>query len=285
MNFNKLENINYSFNDYPVLIEYARLSSYPDFRALNHWHDDFEFTYIIDGQMNYNVNGTVIPLPTGTGIFINSKQMHFGFSKDRQDCLFLCIVFNPTLLCVNAALEEEYVTPIIASSHPFLKLSMHQPTQKKILAALLALRDSAQSKLLIQAKLFAIWHDLYQIFPKSPNSVSESNSDFSLLKAVLIFIESNYQKRLTLADLSEHFAVSKSKLIKLFHRYLQQTPIDYLNSFRIKKACQLLTTTELPITEISFNVGFNDSSYFAKTFKQKMRKTARQYRKEHTENN
>lgn len=285
MDFNKLENINYSFSNYPVLIEYARLSSYPDFRAFNHWHDDFEFTYIIDGQMNYNVNGIVIPLPKGTGIFVNSKQMHFGFNKAHQDCLFLCVVFNPTLLCVNAALEEEYVTPIINSNHPFLRLSKHQPVQKKILAALPALRDSAQSKLLIQAKLFAIWHDLYQIFPKSSNSVSESSSDFALLKAVLTFIESNYQKRLTLADLSEHFAVSKSKLIKLFNRYLQQTPIDYLNSFRIKKACQLLTATEFPITEISFNVGFNDSSYFAKNFKQKMRKTARQYRKEHTENN
>lgn len=179
--------------------------------------------------MNYNVNGTVIPLPKGVGIFINSKQMHFGFSKDHQDCLFLCIVFNPTLLCVNAALEEEYVTPIIDSNHPFLKLSMHQPIQKKILSALLALRDSAQSKLLIQAKLFTIWHDLYPIFPKSPGSGSERSNDFALLKAVLTFIESNYQKRLTLADLSEHFAVSKSKLSQpprnLFRGLWANTPL------------------------------------------------------------
>lgn len=281
MDFHELENVDYSFSDYPVLIEYTTLSSYPDFRAINHWHDDFEFTYIFAGQMDYNVNGTIITLSKGNGIFVNSKQMHFGFNANHQDCLFLCVVFKPTLLCINSAFEEEYVKPIINNGVPFLKLSEQNPLQKKILLSLLTLKDSAQSKLTIQARLFAIWNDLYQLLPKSSQNVLKKSADFSLLKRVLIFIESNYQNRLTLADLVTEFSISKSKIIKLFNRYLQQTPIEYLNSFRIKKACQLLTSTELPITEISFKVGFNDSSYFAKTFKQKMRETAREYRKGH----
>ncbi|WP_267202554.1 helix-turn-helix domain-containing protein [Limosilactobacillus kribbianus] len=281
MDFHELENVDYSFSDYPVLIEYTNLSSYPDFRAINHWHDDFEFTYIFAGQMNYNVNGTIITLSKGNGIFVNSKQMHFGFNSNHQDCLFLCVVFKPTLLCINSAFEEEYVKPIINNGVPFLKLSEQNPLQKKILLSLLTLKDPAQSKLAIQARLFAIWNDLYQLLPKFSQNALGKSADFSLLKRVLIFIESNYQNRLTLADLVKEFSISKSKIIKLFNRYLQQTPIEYLNSFRIKKACQLLTSTELTITEISFKVGFNDSSYFAKTFKQKMRETAREYRKDH----
>lgn len=284
MDFNKLENIDYSFNDYPILIEYTNLSSYPDFRAINHWHDDFEFTYVIDGQMDYNVNGTVITLSKGNGIFVNSKQMHFGFNKKHQDCLFLCVVFKPMLLCVNSVFEEEYVSPIIDSGLPFLKLSKQDSIQREVLSSLLTLKDGTQSKLAIQAKLFTIWNGLYQTFPKLQKNNLEENGDFSLLKTILIFIESNYQNKLTLFALAEKFGMSRSKLIKLFNRYLQQTPIDYLNNFRIKKACQLLSSTELTITEIGFKVGFNDSSYFAKTFKQKMRKTARDYRKEHGRN-
>ncbi len=281
MDFNKLENINYSFENYPLLIEYANLSSYPDFRAINHWHDDFEFTYIFDGQMEYNVNGNIITLSKGEGIFVNSKQMHFGFNSKHHECLFLCLVFKPTLLCINSSFEEEYVKPIINNSLPFLKLSERDLSQKMILSTLLTLRDRKQSRLAIQAKLFAIWDNLYQLLPNTQKNILEKNNDFSLLKSMLIFIESNYQHKLTLADLVKKFGTSKSKIIKLFNRYLQQTPIEYLNSFRIKKACQLLSSTGLAITEIGFRVGFNDSSYFAKTFKQKMRKTARDYRKEH----
>lgn len=279
MDFNELENVDYSFNDYPVLIEYAKLSSYPDFRAINHWHDDFEFTYIVAGQMDYNVNGTNVTLSKGNGIFVNSKQMHFGFNPQHHECIFLCIVFKPTLLCINSTFEKEYVKPIINNCLPFLKLSQQNPLQKKILLTLLALKDSAQSKLAVQTNLFAIWNDLYQLLPRSPQSHLEKGSDFALLKAILIFIEDHYHNKLTLSDLVQEFSISKSKIIKLFKRYLQQTPIEYLNSFRNKKACQLLSTTELPITEVGFTVGFNDSSYFAKTFKQKMRKTAREYRK------
>lgn len=173
MDFNKLENIDYSFANYPVLIEYTNLSSYPDFRAINHWHDDFEFTYVFSGHMKYNVNGTVINLSKGNGIFVNSKQMHFGFNLKHQDCLFLCIVFKPTLLCINSAFEEEYVKPIINNSLPFLKLGEQNSLQKEILSSLLTLKDSEQSKLAIQTKLFAIWNDLYQIIPKSQKNFLE----------------------------------------------------------------------------------------------------------------
>lgn len=285
MDLRNLENVNYSFSDYPVLIEYDNLSSYPDFRAINHWHDDFELTYIFDGQMDYNINGKIITLSKGNGIFVNSKQMHFGFNSKHQNCLFLCIVFKPTLLCTNSIFEKEYVKPIINNGLPFLKLNNQDPLQGEILSLLLKIKKSTHSKLAIQSILFAIWNNLYQILPKSPQKLSEQNNDFSLLKSILTFIENNYQNRLTLYDLVKKFGISKSKIIKLFNRYLQQTPIEYLNSFRIKKACQLLTSTDLTITEIGFSVGFNDSSYFAKTFKQKMRDTAREYRQKHEENN
>ena len=161
MDFNKLENVDYSFSDYPVLIEYEHLSSYPDFRALNHWHDDFEFTYVFAGRMDYNVNGTIVTMTAGNGIFVNSKQMHFGFSRQHQDCRFLCLVFRPTLLCVNAAFEEAYVRPIIDNGVPFLALDHGDPYQAAVLATLKTLRDAGQDKLTVQAKLFAIWADLF----------------------------------------------------------------------------------------------------------------------------
>ena len=67
------ENVAYNHPDFPAYIKKRQLSSYPDFRAVSHWHDDLEFILILDGTMIYNVNGKKIPLQTGEGLFVNSR--------------------------------------------------------------------------------------------------------------------------------------------------------------------------------------------------------------------
>ena len=57
----------------------------------------------------------------------------------------------------------------------------------------------------------------------------------------------------------------------------RSTPVDYLNYYRIERACHILTTTELPVTEVAYRCGFNDSSYFVKTFRKYMGITPRAY--------
>ena len=64
--------------EYPIYIRHSCLSSYPGYAAPPHWHDDIEFIIILKGGMTYNVNGKLIDLASGEGIFVNSRQMHFG---------------------------------------------------------------------------------------------------------------------------------------------------------------------------------------------------------------
>ena len=76
--------------------EHSLLSHYPNMRAECHWHIDFEFTYIMRGHMWYFVNGETIRLDEGQGIFVNSRQLHYGFTKDNAECEFSCTLLNPT---------------------------------------------------------------------------------------------------------------------------------------------------------------------------------------------
>ena len=73
LNSDASENVAYNNPDFPAYVKKGQLSSYPDFRAVSHWHDDLEFILILDGQMFYDVNGQRIPLQTGEGIFVNSR--------------------------------------------------------------------------------------------------------------------------------------------------------------------------------------------------------------------
>ena len=75
--------------------EHSLLHQYPHMRAECHWHVDLELTYIIHGHMWYFVNGETVRLDEGQAIFVNSRQLHYGFTKDGSDCEFSCTLLNP----------------------------------------------------------------------------------------------------------------------------------------------------------------------------------------------
>ena len=110
------EIVHYDFEDYPIYIRKALLSSYNNFEAPSHWHDDIEFLMIQSGQMQYNVNGKILTLEQGQGIFVNSRQMHYGFSESHRECEFFCILIHPMLLCTLPAYEKNFVLPLIRNN-------------------------------------------------------------------------------------------------------------------------------------------------------------------------
>ena len=95
------EKVQYNDPDYPVYIRRNFLSTYPHYAAPSHWHEDIELIAVLSGQMKYSVNGEIIDLKEGEGIFVNSRQMHFGFSDTNAECEFLCTLFHPMLLCIQ----------------------------------------------------------------------------------------------------------------------------------------------------------------------------------------
>ena len=77
------EKVRYDYTDYPIYIRRALLSEYPGYAAPTHWHDDIEFISVISGEMKYNVNGEIITLRENDGLFVNARQIHFGFLVPR----------------------------------------------------------------------------------------------------------------------------------------------------------------------------------------------------------
>ncbi len=71
--------------DAPMFFSFTKhslLHQYPHMRAECHWHVDLELTYIIHGHMWYFVNGETVRLDEGQAIFVNSRQLHYGFTQD-----------------------------------------------------------------------------------------------------------------------------------------------------------------------------------------------------------
>jgi two-component system, response regulator YesN len=93
------------------------------------------------------------------------------------------------------------------------------------------------------------------------------------------FLEGHYPERLTVRDVAEAANLSESRLSHLFRERLATTVMDYLLAVRVSRAKTLLLTTSMTCTEIAFETGFNDPSYFTRCFRRSVGSSPREFRK------
>ena len=79
------EKIHYQNPEIPIYIGYGKLSVFQNMASLSHWHEDVEFSMPVKGYLNYNVNGEQIKIEEGNAIFVNSRQLQYGFLADGTD--------------------------------------------------------------------------------------------------------------------------------------------------------------------------------------------------------
>lgn len=265
------EHVNYNLKEYPAYIRKDFLSYYPNYSAISHWHGDLEFIVVLSGSITFQVNGQNFPIESGNGIMVNSRQVHRGYSPEHRECEFICILLHPLLLCVNDYFAKRYVNPIINnSSQPCLLLLQEIPWQKQVMDTLKAIYQCSIQNfdaLLIQQLAFSLWYPLYHNCPHARGTPAKANRQLIAVKKMVTFIQEHYKETITLDQIAASGNVCKSSCSSLFHKYLSRSPIAYLTEYRLDQSLELLLHTDLSVTEISFETGFHNASYFAETFK------------------
>ena len=97
-----------------------------------------------------------------------------------------------------------------------------------------------------------------EFYKSAPDEQHRSHKRIVQLEQALEFMESSYNMPLTLEEISASVDMSPKYFCRFFHEMTHRTPIDYLNYYRIERACYQLITTNLSITEIAYASGFND---------------------------
>ena len=100
------------------------------------------------------------------------------------------------------------------------------------------------------------------------------------IKIVVDYIQENYQNVLTIGELAALLHFSEPYFMRFFKKHTGTTCVDYINDFRMNKATELLTTTNISIMEVAMQVGMHNISYFNRMFKKKYQMTPKEYRKE-----
>lgn len=262
--------------DIKIGIQCNKLSYFDEMKALCHWHEDIELVKIIHGKMNYYVNGKVITLNKGDGIIVNSRAMHYGYSENNQDCDFICALINPSIFGITTPIYHKFVEPVLKSIHlDSYTLSADNREHQSILDEIdtlgglymLASRENKLIDLECLSTACALWNKWFNLIKEQLSFTNQCESrEIMLQKKMINFIYENYAQFITLDEVAQSANICRSLCCRLFKKYIQQTPNQFLNAYRIEQAKIQLKSQSKNITEIAYQCGFNNLSYFAKQF-------------------
>lgn len=284
---NASEIVRYDEVGIPLSIREGLLSAYPNHRALCHWHEDIEWVYIRSGQMNYYMNGKRVLLNTGEALMVNSRQMHYGYSENGQDCDFIRILCHPKIFITNSVLYQSYIAPVLSNpSLEYLHLKPEFPEDAEalqLLPEILRIKKEHPAAYEIEAAalLSLLWCRLLRSHPMMPNEAAAKPKEPDLLvqRDMVSYIYSHYSESINLDEIAAAGKVCRNKCCQIFRRYLNQSPIDFLNHYRLEVSCHLLNNTKLSIAEICTACGFNHQSYYSKIFLRTYSCSPRDFRK------
>jgi len=254
----------------------------------HHWHDEVEILYFFGGEFRLEINMEQFFVHSEALYFINPGELHGIISETLERHWEDAVVFSPGILGFDSRDEAQIslmkpiqngkllfprcITPqhpaFISLRHSFLHI-MHVFGQ---------MANDLTSQLYVKSSLMHIFATLseHRLFlPVERNFDKRVES----IKTALLFIEENYHSKIYISDIAEQVNLNEQYFCRLFKKAIWHSPIEYINAYRIKQAKRLLEETDLQVTEVCLECGFNNLGNFIQEFRKRTGTTPLQYKK------
>ena len=112
-----------------------------------------------------------------------------------------------------------------------------------------------------------------------PKELEITSADEIFLKKCITIVEENINNsEFTIVDLINEIGMSRSAFYRKLKALTGQSIIEFIKTIKLKRAAQLISQTKRTISEIAFELGFNDLKHFRKSFKKQFNELPSQYR-------
>lgn len=249
-----------------------------------HDHDFDEIVIVLDGTAVQYINTESYAVSAGDVYIVKGESIHY-FSE-QHDFKVFNIGFQPWVLNDFSRLITK--TPGYAAlfnAEPAYRkqshFSQHLHLDAQQLYALNQLLSSLKTALATDSNdlvVTALFMQITGFLCRSYQEIAHREKHHNPYASITDYIENNYTMTITLEDLSRHSGLSPNGIIAVFKRLYHTTPIQYINMLRIYHAEELLRTTDMSITQIALECGFNDSNYFTRIFRSRKGITPREFR-------
>lgn len=264
--------------DFPIEF-YHVTQDHPRYNMDLHWHTQCEIIRVLEGEFSLILDDEKILSKAGDILFIHDGVVHGG---TPLNCVYECIVFDMNLLLKKNITCTKLLSDII--NHNKIINTVISGHNDHIDIWCNYLFEAINSKepgfeLIVQGSLYNLLGMILRsgLYKTKSTSTKRTSTSLQQLKTVLTLLEEKFSEPLTLEDLSKSVGMTPKYFCRFFHQMTNKTPIEYLNYYRIDVACELMLTKDICITDVALDCGFNDVSYFIKTFKKYKGITPKQY--------
>jgi AraC-like DNA-binding protein len=248
----------------------------PGYNFAGEKHSFFELTYVDTGTLYTEVDGIPYKLEEKQMIIYGPGQFHSQHTSD-QAVSYITVMFNMENTSPN--LPAKWYSGLIGRVFPYskkiynlIKSLLHENT------AHTAYSSSLMYCILTETILRILEGSCLQT--KTPAaSIIRHNYQDALFDQILEYIDKRIYAPLTVADICQHFSLSRSTLQQLFKNTINQSPKKYISDKKLELSCQMLLENRYTVSEIALRLGYSSIHYFSALFTQKYQIPPSEYAK------
>lgn len=250
--------------------------NHPFYQMPLHWHRQCEIVRVISGQLTIYMDDDTMTVRPDEIVFVNQEIIH-GYAP--ANCTYEVIDFDTNAILIRTSLCKDILHTFannkirILPFHPIKNADLYDITNRLFRLASI---QADEKDLLLLSTLFELLGTIYVQHHYTQNF--NSSTSVKRFKPLLDYLESAFMNPITLSEMAKISGMATNRFAITFRDFFGQTPIEFLNAYRIERACVLLINTENSITDIAYSCGFFDASYFVKVFKKYKGMTPKKYR-------
>ncbi|GAB3925763.1 helix-turn-helix domain-containing protein [Larkinella terrae] len=259
----------------------------PQFSTDFHFHPECQLVYVVSGAGTRIIGGSVEQFEAGDLTFIGPNVPHVWYSHAArpevpQEARSLALYINPEVVLhqLKPFTNTQTLADFFRQSERGLCLT--GPTREQLVPLLTAMANQQDLTLLTS------FLQILQVLVTGPEGrwlnpesllVSYAGNAQSRVSRLMRFIQDHFRQPITLEETAAMAGLQLHSFCRFFKALTQRTFSEFLNEIRIGFACQLLQQSDLPVTQIAYESGFGNVSYFNRSFKKNRSMTPKEYRR------